>query len=314
MLPDKTLLAARRKAELVPHGDELIFQHDAFWRRTPTGSAEWVPNGTKFIAHMPTLMHGWQLWEGGRLVEHSMSLLVDGYKSPPVSAAKRRMQRCATLQLSEVKSGRRYTFTAANNQNLDALYELSGIYGSRLRFIPDTPELPLVELGLQQASTALFIHGDLNLASPKFTFVGWINPNGSSKVHSTRIQVERDGLLRCPCCGEQCGLHHTGIDVFERKEDVEYVTKTEVRSLLDRDIGNPNLDPDEEGLFPGNHLIVSHIKNQGSGNPSGRRRGLVIHFYCEQCGDGIELTLAQNKGSSYLEWRLPVGRGAWCSK
>jgi len=140
---------------------------------------------------------------------------------------------------------------------------------------------------------------------PKFTFIGWASPHGGSKVHSTRIQIEGNGSLPCPCCGELCGLHHTGVDVYERNEDSEYVTKTEVRSLVDQcDIVSEEIS----GPSSVSHqLNVSHIKNEGSGNPSARRHGLAIHFYCEHCGDGIELTLAQHKGHSTLEWRLPVG-------
>jgi hypothetical protein len=48
--------------------------------------------------------------------------------------------------------------------------------------------------------------------------------------------------------------------------------------------------------------------SEGSGNPSSRRQGLAIRFFCEGCGgadsdDIIELTVAQHKGSTELAWR-----------
>jgi len=317
MPPHKTLLPAPRQAELAPHlalhGNELIFQHAAFWRRTPTGDTEWLPFGTQFVADMPTLMDGWRLWQDDRLVEQCMSLVADGIKSPPASTARKTVQRCGALQLIELKSGRRHTFTTEDEAGNSALRELATIYGRRLRFFPDTPELPLVELGLlrRSESTPVKLKLQKPVRGPKFTFIGWASPHGGSKVHSTRIQIEGNGSLPCPCCGELCGLHHTGVDVYERNEDSEYVTKTEVRSLVDQcDIVSEEIS----GPSSVSHqLNVSHIKNEGSGNPSARRHGLAIHFYCEHCGDGIELTLAQHKGHSTLEWRLPVG-GAWRNK
>jgi hypothetical protein len=108
-------------------------------------------------------------------------------------------------------------------------------------------------------------------------------------------------ILLCPCCGEECALHHYSVSIFDRREDAEYVTKTQVVSLHDHD-GIPKLDYDPE---TGNSLVISRIKSEGSGNPSARRHGLIIHFYCEHCGDGIDLTLSQHKGSTLLEWRLP---------
>ena len=41
-----------------------------------------------------------------------------------------------------------------------------------------------------------------------------------------------------------------------------------------------------------------------SGNPSARRHGIAIEFTCEQCGDGLRLTIAQHEGHTLIEWLM----------
>jgi hypothetical protein len=56
---------------------------------------------------------------------------------------------------------------------------------------------------------------------------------------------------------------------------------------------------------------MTRMPNAESGNPSPRRDGIVISFFCEQCtnwgetGEVIELTLAQHKGATEIGWRYP---------
>jgi hypothetical protein len=38
-------------------------------------------------------------------------------------------------------------------------------------------------------------------------------------------------------------------------------------------------------------------------NPSMRRTGLAIAFWCEECHGVSELTIEQHKGNTYLKWR-----------
>jgi len=71
--------------------------------------------------------------------------------------------------------------------------------------------------------------------------------------------------------------------VFSRSEDAEVVLVTRV----DRDL--------LRGLQP----------SEISRNPSRRRQGVVITFECEQCGPGLEWTLAQHNGESFAAWRIP---------
>jgi hypothetical protein len=48
----------------------------------------------------------------------------------------------------------------------------------------------------------------------------------------------------------------------------------------------------------------SMLTNESADNPSPRRHGIAIAFYCEGCGDNIELTLSQHKGETLVDWRF----------
>jgi hypothetical protein len=94
--------------------------------------------------------------------------------------------------------------------------------------------------------------------------------------------------LLCPRCGNSY-LHHRGVVAYDRSEDAETVLKTSV------EVGK---------------TTVQLVAQADSGNPSSRRDGLVIQFWCENCGGGddgssvIELTLAQHKGETEVAWRF----------
>lgn len=96
--------------------------------------------------------------------------------------------------------------------------------------------------------------------------------------------------LTCPCCNEEY-LHHGTVTVFDRNEDAPFVRKTTVAD----------------------YVGVASVDNESSGNPSGRRTGLTIEFWCETCGgcdeDGnitkpMLLHILQNKGNTYLHWEV----------
>lgn len=94
--------------------------------------------------------------------------------------------------------------------------------------------------------------------------------------------------LRCPRCGSDY-LHQGKVTVFERAEDGAVTTVITV---------------------PGDSS--AHLKSVPSDqilNPSSRRHGLSVEFWCEGCnskeaGDYIELTLAQHKGNTLMGWRF----------
>ena len=87
----------------------------------------------------------------------------------------------------------------------------------------------------------------------------------------------KETLLRCPACGYEY-MHHEVLEVFERpKEDAEH----------------------------GVHVTITGctvtVDNKMTGNPSLRRDGLRIRFWCEGCDEKSTLTLVQHKGQSFLQ-------------
>jgi hypothetical protein len=79
--------------------------------------------------------------------------------------------------------------------------------------------------------------------------------------------------LRCPSCKGIC-IHHRTVEVFECGEDATH----------------------------GLHVVVENgeakIDTALQGNPSSRRHGLKINFWCETCSASSVLTIAQHKGST----------------
>ncbi len=84
------------------------------------------------------------------------------------------------------------------------------------------------------------------------------------------------GQLKCPSCGFNY-LHHDKVEVFERSEDAEHGLHVVVEN------GSVKTDTDLQG------------------NPSSRRHGLAIHFWCEGCDEKPVLTLIQHKGNTYVD-------------
>jgi hypothetical protein len=113
----------------------------------------------------------------------------------------------------------------------------------------------------------------------------------SETIETDEIIVERDraasplgplAVLFCPACGQDY-LHHAGATVYDRGEDAEQTIKTKVA----------------------NGLVASHlIPSDKADNPSDRRDGIVISFWCELChANPIELRFAQHKGATLVSWR-----------
>lgn len=97
-----------------------------------------------------------------------------------------------------------------------------------------------------------------------------------------KLRVDDQDVLRCPKCGAD-HLHHEAITICGRNEDAEMVLRTVVEGGVSR---------------------TDLCGNASSRNPSGRRDGLFIRFRCEICGgDDMELTIAQHKGQTIVEWR-----------
>ena len=95
------------------------------------------------------------------------------------------------------------------------------------------------------------------------------------------IETLEHGMLNCPYC-QNLNIHQTKVEVFDREEDREDETYTVVEYKRA-----------ETGL------INDNVKNK---NPSDRRQGLLITFYCETCDDIPVLAIAQHKGITYIDW------------
>lgn len=83
-------------------------------------------------------------------------------------------------------------------------------------------------------------------------------------------------VLICSGCGGDC-THHEKVEIFNREEDSSVGTHAVIEgSKVDVD---DNLDH----------------------NPSGRRHGILIHYWCEQCETKSVLTISQHKGWTLIE-------------
>ncbi len=92
-------------------------------------------------------------------------------------------------------------------------------------------------------------------------------------------------LLVCPRCGFDY-LHHSHVEVFERAEDNLEVLRTTISY---------------------SKASVDVVQNAASLNPSPRRDGLNVHFWCEGCGgegspNQIVFSIFQHKGQTFTSW------------
>lgn len=88
--------------------------------------------------------------------------------------------------------------------------------------------------------------------------------------------TEYDQLV-CPNCSGTC-LHHSSVTVYEREEDDPKPLQIHV----------------EEGRIA--------VSKNNDGNPSPRRHGLRINFWCEECDEKPSLKILQHKGATLIEW------------
>jgi len=87
--------------------------------------------------------------------------------------------------------------------------------------------------------------------------------------------------LICPKCQGQY-LQHDAITIFERDEE----------------------DAPSHALHvEGGRLSKIEGAQADRANPSLRRNGVSVRFWCESCRAIQELTIEQHKGSTYMRWR-----------
>jgi hypothetical protein len=94
------------------------------------------------------------------------------------------------------------------------------------------------------------------------------------------------GHLVCPVC-RGILLHQCAVFVYCRREDA-------AQTIVTRITGTASNDPEIESLVEESRWLM---------NPSNRRDGIGIKFYCEGCPNVSELTIAQHKGQTLVEWR-----------
>jgi hypothetical protein len=99
-----------------------------------------------------------------------------------------------------------------------------------------------------------------------------------------KIRLNSNSELLCPQCDSEY-LHHVGIVIYDRARE-------------DRDTSI---------------LVISQphrVPRPLMTNPSARRSAVGILFQCENCdSDAFELTLAQHKGVTQIEWRPATAAG-----
>jgi hypothetical protein len=102
----------------------------------------------------------------------------------------------------------------------------------------------------------------------------------------TAPHVNEDGVLHCPHCGNDY-IHQQNTTIFARGEDADWTT------VIAQDGENV-----QATRFPSSELL----------NPSTRRHGMLIEFWCEHCHyeDGkkanYRLAIWQGKGRTFIEW------------
>ena len=108
------------------------------------------------------------------------------------------------------------------------------------------------------------------------------------------VKIVNDNRLQCPYCDEDTGLHQAAVDVFFQPEDTP---------------------------VDGIHINHSNeVSLSDKTNPSWRRSGLTLTFWCENCCPEevpkqdrhiLYLNIYQHKGVTCMEWfvsnKVPEG-------
>ncbi len=88
------------------------------------------------------------------------------------------------------------------------------------------------------------------------------------------------GNLCCPRCGDAFGLHSAGVEVWGRSHDAAQGLHVSINEVE----------------FKPALVATTDLED----NPSSRRQGISVRFWCEQCAAGFALTFAQHKGSEIV--------------
>jgi hypothetical protein len=102
-------------------------------------------------------------------------------------------------------------------------------------------------------------------------------------MHPVKFDAQDPTWLTCPHCGQH-DLHHDKVTVFSRIGEDGPVFATIVEGSV--------------GVYRKEGPAVDRAC------PSSRRDGLAISFWCEHCPTLSELTIAQHKGTTMMQWRV----------
>lgn len=108
----------------------------------------------------------------------------------------------------------------------------------------------------------------------------------------TPVRIDSDEWLACPSC-ESNYLHHQSLTVYNRTEDADYTRVTHLGTNMDG-FSSGGLD---------DTLTSATVNSKDCDNPSSRRHGLQIRFWCEVCDSTSTLNLYQHKGFTGLVWK-----------
>jgi hypothetical protein len=149
--------------------------------------SEEVPEGTRLVAVMDSLLVGHQKWQDSKPVEQRMGLVVEGYQPERRVALgdidqsrwevddddkpKDPWQFTNQLLMIDPELDQIYTFSTSSKGGISAIGELSKAYGKQVRQRPD--ELPVIALGVGS-----YLHSDRKLGRikyPTFEIVSWVD-------------------------------------------------------------------------------------------------------------------------------------------
>jgi hypothetical protein len=93
------------------------------------------------------------------------------------------------------------------------------------------------------------------------------------------MNIKLDGSRLLCVCGSN-NLHHESVKVFWREDE-----------------------DSQEGTFFESKRVYFNNHIDPNDNPSRRRDGLLVRFWCENCSAEPELAISQHKGTTYVEWQ-----------
>lgn len=100
-----------------------------------------------------------------------------------------------------------------------------------------------------------------------------------------------DGCLVCPSCGD-IYLHHDRVDIYWRKQEDAESCNVKINAISGNEISREGPYEIREETYG---VAVK------TGNPSARRHGVRIWFWCEGCDADVFMNIAQHKGLTLID-------------